>query len=148
LTADDFNAKLDKPWDRFLQKDLKTQESLFEVLSPVLNKLALNVLVRESRWTWVKEQRERLSASTTYFQVHTPETVGEFLDAYNGLIEELVLASSLGLSPHIPQAPTPLEKHYVQEMADSVHEGVEELNNLEGKNDNFINKALGLIHRL
>jgi len=110
--------------------------------------LALNVFVRESRWTWIKEQRERLSATSAYFQSNAPETLGEFLDAYNALIEQLVLASSLGLSPYIPQAATPLEKHYVQEMSDSEHEGVEELNKLQGQNNNFINKMMGLIHRL
>ena len=74
--------------------------------------------------------------------------MGDFLDSYNALIEELILASSLGLSPHIPQAPTPLEKHYVQEMSDSEHEGVEELNSLQGENNNFINRTLSLLHRL
>ena len=74
--------------------------------------------------------------------------MGEFLDSYNALIEQLVLASSLGLSPHIPQATTALEKHYVQEMSDSVHEGVDELNKLEGQKNNFINRIMGLIHRL
>jgi hypothetical protein len=91
----------------------------------VLNKLALNIFVRESRWTWTKEQRKRLKASSKYFKTNSPETVGDFLDGYNALIEQLVLASSMGLSPHIPQATTALEKHYVQEISDSIHEGVE-----------------------
>lgn len=64
------------------------------------------------------------------------------------MIEKLVLASTFGLSPHIPQASSPLEKHYVQEMADSIHEGVEELNNLKGEHNNAINRFLGLLHRL
>jgi len=70
------------------------------------------------------------------------------LDGYNALIEKLVLASTLGMSPYIPQAPTPLEKHYIQEMADSIHSGVDELNNLKGEHNNAINRFLGLIHRL
>ena len=70
------------------------------------------------------------------------------MQRYNELIEKLVLASTLGMSPHIPQAPSTLEKHYVQEMADSVHNGVEELNNLKGENNNTINRFLGFIHRL
>jgi hypothetical protein len=74
--------------------------------------------------------------------------LGEFLEHYNSLIEHLVLASSLGHSPYIPQAPTALEKHYVQEMNDQSHEGVDELNSLNGEQNNFINRTLGLLHRL
>lgn len=33
-------------------------------------------------------------------------------------------------------------------MSDSEHEGVEELNNLQGQNNTFINRAMSLIHRL
>lgn len=90
----------------------------------------MNIYVRESRWTWIKEQRERLEAAATFFQSNQPETLGEFLESYNALIERLVLASSFGLSPHIPQAPSALEKHYVREMEDIMNEGVEELNRL------------------
>lgn len=148
LTVESFNEKLDKPWSRLIQKDLNSQDPLSHVLSPILNRLAINIFVRESRWTWVKEQRERLAATSSYFGSNYPETPREFINEYNALIEKLVLASTFGMSPHIPQAPTPLEKHYVQEMADSVHEGVDELNNLQGENNNVINRFLGFIHRI
>jgi hypothetical protein len=114
-----------------------------------LNRLALNLFVRESRWTWIKEQTERLHASTSFFSKNKPETLGEFLDKYNELIEHLVLASTMGHSPFIPQAPTTLEKHYVQEMANTAgSEGVSELNELKGDSNNFINRAMSLLHRL
>jgi hypothetical protein len=115
---------------RFIQKNLNSEASWQEVISPILNRLSVTIFVRESRWTWVKEQRERLEASASHFRKNKPETLGEFLEHYNSLIEHLVLASSLGHSPYIPQAPTALEKHYVQEMNDQSHEGVDELNSL------------------
>jgi hypothetical protein len=98
---------------------LKSNDSFNEVLPIILNKLALNIIVQESRWTWIREQRERLNASTTYYQNNRPATLGEFVEGYNALIEHLTLASTYGLSPFISQAASPLEKHYVQEMADS-----------------------------
>lgn len=148
LTVESLNEKLDRPWARFIQKDLNSQDPVEQVISPLLNRLAINVFVKESRWTWIKEQRERLTVTSTYFQKNLPETPRDFFNDYNALIEKLVLASTLGHSPYIPQAASPLEKHYIQEMNDTVHEGVEELNNLKGENNNVINRFLGLIHRL
>ena len=148
LTVEDFNNNLEKPWARFIQKNLNSEAEWEEVITPVLNRLALNLFVRESRWTWIKEQRERLQASTVHFSKNKPETLGEFLDEYNILIEHLVLASTMGHSPFIPQAPTTLEKHYVEEMSDAGSDGVDELNNLKGESDNFINRAMGLLHKL
>ncbi len=115
----------------------------------MLNQLSSNLFVRESKWTWIKEQRVRTQASVVYFSKNKPETLGEFLDMYNALIEHLVLASTMGHSPFVPQAPTALEKHYLQEMASNAEsEGVRELNELKGDSDNFINRVMSLLHRL
>lgn len=46
LTVESFNEKLDRPWSRFIQKDLNSKDDINIVLTPIVNKLAINVFVR------------------------------------------------------------------------------------------------------
>lgn len=86
---------------------LKTDDRFEDILPSLYRQLAVNIVVKESRWTWLKEQKNRLEVSSLKFSNETPETLGEFLEMYNELIEELVLISQFGTSSKIRQSDTP-----------------------------------------
>ena len=90
-----------------MKKHLKTQDQFESVYSSILNELAKNIIVKESRWTWVREQKERLKYSNKFLADMEHETVGDFLDEYNEFIDVLVLFSNLGHSK-ISQPPSEL----------------------------------------
>jgi hypothetical protein len=61
----------------------------------------VSIFVKESRWTWLKEQKMRMDISEQFISSQAPETIEEFLTAYSELIEQLVSVSHFGLSPAI-----------------------------------------------
>lgn len=86
------------------------------VLPALLAVLAENIIVRESRFTWVVEQSFRLEFSQGYFAgaCWKTETVNNFLEKYNRVIELATSYSQLGHSKDIEQPASPLERHFIQ----------------------------------
>ena len=63
MTGDQLEGYRNKPWTRVFKKEIKTTDSLESVYPTILNELSTGIIVKESRWTWVKEQKERLRYS-------------------------------------------------------------------------------------
>jgi len=95
----------------------------------ILSKLSTGIFVKESRLTWIIEQKTRFTYTLDSFDASTPETIGDFLERYNEDIEELVLISNYGFAAEIDQADSALEKHEAQEHYKS-SPGVQELKRL------------------
>lgn len=110
-----------------------------------MGKLSQNIFVKESRYTWIVEQRVRFEYTLSSYDTEAPTTVGEFIDKYNEDIEACVLASNFGFAAEIDQEPSALEKHEAQQHLLSAP-GVAELRNLNKAHDNFFNRLLAYIH--
>jgi hypothetical protein len=111
-----------------------------------LGKLAQEIFVKESRFTWIVEQKMRFDYTMNSVDSEpSPLTVQDFIDNYNEDIEYGVLFSNLGFAAEIDQAESTLEKHESQQQLLS-SPGVSELKNLDKKHDNVINRLLALIH--
>jgi nucleoid-associated protein YejK len=145
LTADDLLSKRNRAWNRFLSKDLKVSESFHDLYPSLLSKLATGIFVKESRLTWILEQKTRFNYTLASFDVSSPETIGDFLTRYNESIEELVLLSNYGFAAEIDQEGSALEKHEAQEHYNS-SPGVQELKKLDKEHDNIINRLLAYLH--
>ena len=87
------------------------EEKFHEVYPTLLSKLSTSIFVRESRFTWIFEQKLRFDYTIGSFDASAPETVEEFLERYNENIEELVLISNNGFAAEIDQGESALEKH-------------------------------------
>ena len=96
----------------------------------LLGKLATGIFVKESRFTWVVEQRARYELTLASFDANSPQTIEEFLERYNQEIERLVLISNFGFAPRIDQPDSALEKHEVEEHVDQPT-GLKELSSLK-----------------
>lgn len=101
--------------------------------------------MKESRLTWIQEQKFRFDYTLASLDADAPQTVGEFLERYNESIESLVLISNNGFAAEIDQGESALEKHENQQRLNYAP-GVEELKNLSKENDNFFNRLLAYIH--
>lgn len=101
--------------------------------------------MKESRLTWIIEQKTRFTYTLDSFDVSSPETIGDFLKRYNESIEELVLISNYGFAAEIDQADSALEKHEAQEHYNSPP-GVQELRKLDKEHDNIFNRLLAYLH--
>jgi hypothetical protein len=77
---------------------LKVSESFHELYPTLLSKLATGIFVKESRLTWIIEQKTRFTYTLDSFDAGNPETIGEFFEKYNEIIEELVLISNYGFA--------------------------------------------------
>lgn len=55
-------------------------------VSKLLNRLARDIIVRESRYTWPYEQKTRLEKVTQAYTSQRPETIADFLEFYNNEI--------------------------------------------------------------
>ena len=139
-------SKRKRTWVKFLAKDLKTTKAFHEVYPGILGKLSQDIFVKESRLTWIQEQKVRFDYTLSSLDAETPETVGDFIDAYNEDIEYCVLASNYGFAAEIDQAESPLEKHEGQQQSSTNTPGIKELKYLEEQHDNFINRLMALIH--
>jgi hypothetical protein len=116
-----------------------------DVYPALLGKLSTSLFVRESRLTWVLEQKVRFDYTLSSFDSEIPETVGDFIDRYNEDIEACVLASNFGFAAEIDQAPSALEKHENSEHLNIVP-GLQELRNLGKEHNNFLNRLLAYLH--
>lgn len=123
----------------------KTQDTTNQLLEVVLKRLASNIYVRESKWTWVCEQEVRRRLSVSLVLDQEPETLEEFLEVYNQTIEELVRTSHFGFSEKVEQSATAQEKHFEQEMRSQV-EGLKELREGRDENNTFVNRFMRLLH--
>lgn len=121
------------------------QEKFHELYPTLLSKLSSSIFVKESRLTWIFEQKLRFDYTLGSFDASAPETVEDFLNRYNENIEELVLISNNGFAAEIDQAESALEKHESQEHLNFAP-GVEELKKLSKEHDNFFNRLLAYIH--
>lgn len=139
-------SKRNRTWAKFLAKDLKTTKVFHEVYPGILGKLSQDIFVKESRLTWVQEQKVRFDYTISSLDAETPVTVGDFIDAYNEDIEYCVLASNYGFAAEIDQAESALEKHERQQQSGTSAPGIKELKHLDGAHDNFINRLMALIH--
>ena len=101
--------------------------------------------MRESRLTWILEQRFRFNYTLSSFDAESPLTVGDFINRYNEDIEYCVLASNYGFAAEIDQTDSALEKHYLDQDVSYVP-GVLELKNLDKEHNTFINRLLALLH--
>jgi len=110
-----------------------------------LGKLANEIFIKESRFTWVTEQKVRFDYTMSSFDVAAPENIGEFLDRYNEDIETLILVSNGGFAAEIDQGISALEKHEQMEF-NSFPTGVQDLKNLSKEHDNFFNRLLAFFH--
>lgn len=110
-----------------------------------MGKLAYGIFVRESRFTWILEQRFRFDYTLSSFDAESPLTVGDFLNRYNEDIEYCVLASNYGFAAEIDQAESALEKHFIQQEI-TRNTGVEDLKNLDESHNTFINRLLRFLH--
>ena len=128
-----------------MAKDLKVDEKFHELYPSLLSQLANGIFVRESRLTWIAEQRLRLDYTMGSFDASPAETIEDFLDRYNESIESLVLISNNGFSAEIDQAESALEKHENQQHMNFAP-GVQELKNLDKEHDNFFNRLLAFLH--
>ena len=105
---------LDEKWDVLFRHVIRTEETPDQFFNVLFRRLATGIFVRESRWTWVKEQQARLNFASDAVIESEPETVRDFLLAYNSAIDYLVNFSHFGASSNIQQADTAQEKHYFQ----------------------------------
>ena len=145
IDAEFLLSKRFREWNRFLAKDLNAQEKFHEVYPALLSKLSSGIFVRESRFTWIFEQKLRFDYTLGSFDASAPETVEDFLDRYNESIETLVLISNNGFAAEIDQAESALEKHENQQHLNFAP-GVEELKKLSKEHDNFFNRLLAFLH--
>jgi hypothetical protein len=120
-------------------------EQFHELYPALLGKLASGIFVKESRLTWVLEQKVRHDFTLSAFDLSAPATVGDFLDQYNEHIEELVLMSNMGFAAEIDQAESALEKHENQQHYNYAT-GVQELKSLKPEHDNLFNRLLAYFH--
>lgn len=120
-------------------------EKFHELYPSLLSQLANGIFVRESRLTWIVEQRLRQDYTLGSFDASAPETIEEFLDRYNESIESLVLISNNGFAAEIDQAESALEKHENQQHLNFAP-GVQELKKLDKEHDNFFNRLLAFLH--
>lgn len=51
LTLNDIS---NKKWDRLFSKVLKSHENINDLLPILFKRLATDIIVKESRWTWIK----------------------------------------------------------------------------------------------
>lgn len=70
---------LDQRWDVLFRHVVKTEEAPQQFMDVLLRRLATGIFVRESKWTWVREQEIRLNIGPSLVLNETPETVAEFL---------------------------------------------------------------------
>jgi hypothetical protein len=137
----------DVKFDYLARKVFKNGETPRMVLEEVLQKLAHQIIVKESKWTWVREQEMRLLYSEEILN-QNPQTIGEFLESYNLAIEILISYSNMGLAPNIEGDETPQEKHFNREL-NSEPQGIEELNDTsKPENNTFINALMRKVHVL
>jgi hypothetical protein len=112
VTAEFLNSKRNRLWSKLLSKDLGTEKAFHEVYPSILGKLAQDIIVKESRFTWVVEQKMRFDYTMSSVDSEgSPLTVQDFLNKYNEDIEYGVLFSNLGFAAEIDQAESALEKH-------------------------------------
>ena len=101
--------------------------------------------MKESRWTWLKEQKVRMDISEQFLKGEAPETIDEFLTAYSELIENLVSISHFGLAPSIQHPETAQTRQLMNEVSDDPV-GVEELSEDRPENETFLNRILKAVH--
>ena len=63
---------VNKKLERLFKKVLKTDDRFEDILPSLYRQLAVNIIVKESRWTWLKEQKNRLEMSSLRFSEESP----------------------------------------------------------------------------
>ncbi len=84
------------------------QEQFHELYPTLLANLSSGIFVRESRLTWILEQKVRFEYTLGSFDANAPQTIEDFLERYNQDIEFLVLLSNQGFAAEIDQAESAL----------------------------------------
>ena len=59
---------LDQRWDQLFRYTIKTEESHKQFVEALLRRLATGIFIKESKWTWVKEQQIRLNMAGNLIQ--------------------------------------------------------------------------------
>ncbi len=72
IDSDFLLSKRYREWNRFLAKDLKVGEKFHELYPSLLSQLAQGIFVRESRLTWIVEQRLRQDYTLGSFDAEAP----------------------------------------------------------------------------
>ena len=98
MTPDLLQSKMNRSWSKFFSKDLKSTKKFHEIYPSIMGKLAFGIFVKESRLTWVFEQKVRFDYTMSSIDQEIPATPAEFIRRYNEDIETLVLASNFGFA--------------------------------------------------
>ena len=75
INADYLISKRFREWNRFLGKDIKTTEKFHELYPTLLARLSTGIFVKESRLTWIFEQKLRFDYTLASFDANAPQTI-------------------------------------------------------------------------
>ncbi|CAK63113.1 unnamed protein product (macronuclear) [Paramecium tetraurelia] len=120
----------------------------FKVLVPnLLLRLSETIVVKESKWTWTKEQRYRLHVTQTVLgpQDYTQMPTYYFINDYNTVLWMLARQSNQWTSPAIRGVQTPLEKQLLQDLQPKPK--IQSLFRDRPENNTFLNRLLKAVHQ-
>lgn len=121
-------------------------EDFDSVKNDVLENLAKNIFVKESKFRYLVEQRHRLSKTNYIFNRINlnDKSIEYFVVAYNLLIRIDVDRSNLWRSPKIRGEKSFLEKYDLE--AEKEVEGIQDLKRDIKENGNFVNSLMAKLH--